>query len=50
MIASLEESADAFNGLVAFHPIGRRGKPEDVAELLIRLSSNRASFVTGAYY
>ena len=37
-------------GLVALHPIGRLGRAEEVAELVIWLSSERASFVTGAYY
>ena len=50
MIAALEENSDALNGLVALHPIGRLGRPEEVAELVIWLSSNRAAFVTGAYY
>ncbi len=30
------------------HPIGRIGKPEEVAELIVWLCSDRASFVTGA--
>lgn len=50
MIAALEDNPEAFNGLVALHPIGHLGRPEEVAELVIWLSSNRASFVTGAYY
>jgi NAD(P)-dependent dehydrogenase (short-subunit alcohol dehydrogenase family) len=50
MIATLEENPDALNMLVALHPIGRLGKPDEVAELVIWLSSDRASFVTGAYY
>jgi NAD(P)-dependent dehydrogenase (short-subunit alcohol dehydrogenase family) len=29
------------------HPIGRIGKPEEVAELIVWLCSSRASFVTG---
>jgi NAD(P)-dependent dehydrogenase (short-subunit alcohol dehydrogenase family) len=50
MIASLEQNTEALNMLVGLHPIGRLGLPEEVAELVIWLSSNRASFVTGAYY
>ena len=50
MIAGLENDVEALNGLIALHPIGRLGRPEEVAELVIWLSSKRASFVTGAYY
>lgn len=32
------------------HPVGRKGQPKEVAELVIWLSSDKASFVTGAYY
>lgn len=38
------------NGLISLHPIGRLGKPEEVAELVLWLSSSKASFVTGSYY
>jgi NAD(P)-dependent dehydrogenase (short-subunit alcohol dehydrogenase family) len=41
---------DARNALVALHPVGRLGRSEEVAELVAWLSSDRASFVTGAYY
>lgn len=37
-------------GLSDLHPIGRLGRPEEVAELVIWLSSDKASFVTGSYY
>ena len=50
MIAPLEENPEGLNMLVSFHPIGRLGNPEEVAELVIWLSSKSASFVTGAYY
>lgn len=34
--------------LMKFHPIGRIGKPEDIAELVLFLAGPRASFITGA--
>lgn len=42
--------AEALAALVALHPIGRLGRSEEVAELVTWLSSDRASFVAGAYY
>ena len=36
--------------LVGLHPIGRLGQPEEVAELVLWLSSAKASFVTGNYF
>jgi len=50
MIAAVENDPDMNRMLVSRHPIGRLGKPEEVAELVMWLSSDKASFVTGAYY
>lgn len=36
--------------LVSMHPIGRFGKSEEVAEIILWLGSDKASFATGAYY
>ena len=43
-------SPDVKQQLVDMHPIGRLGKAEEVAELIMWLSSDKASFITGAYY
>ncbi len=50
LISALESNPEAYNNLVALHPLGRLGKPEEVAELVVWLSSNRASYITGSYY
>lgn len=36
--------------LISLHPIGRLGLPEEVAELVLFLSSDKASFITGSYF
>jgi len=41
---------DMMKGLAGMHPIGRLGESEEVAELVLWLSSSKASFVTGSYY
>lgn len=50
MIAALEEDPESLDMLIGLHPMGRLGRPEEVAELVIWLSSDKASFITGAYY
>lgn len=43
-------SGDMKNALIAKHPMGRLGKAEEVAELVLFLSSEKSSFMTGGYY
>jgi NAD(P)-dependent dehydrogenase (short-subunit alcohol dehydrogenase family) len=50
MTSNLQKDAAANAMLIAAHAIGRLGRPEEVAELVVWLSSDRASFVTGSYY
>ena len=50
MIQKFERDPAVNATLIAAHPIGRVGQPEEVAELIAWLSSDRASFITGAYY
>jgi len=38
------------DGLVKQHPIGRLGESQEIAELVLWLASDKASFVTATYY
>lgn len=44
LIAGMEDA------VLPLHPIGRLGLPEEVADLVLFLSSSRSAFITGAYY
>lgn len=50
LISNLEEDQQIRDYLVSLHPMGRLGESEEVAELVVWLSSDKASFVNGAYY
>src|SRR5581483_6756374 len=45
--AEVHTTLQAFN---AFHPIGRIGTPADVADVVVYLLSDRASWITGAVW
>jgi NAD(P)-dependent dehydrogenase (short-subunit alcohol dehydrogenase family) len=48
--AAKESYSEIFDHLQSLHPIGRFGKPNEIAELITFLASEAASFCTGGVY
>ncbi|BDS06991.1 oxidoreductase [Oceaniferula spumae] len=45
-----DERAEMFSKLSEYQPIGRMGKPSEIAELIAFLTSDKAGFITGSAY
>ncbi len=50
MVRNLEENPAVKTALIAAHALGRLGRAEEVAEMIVWLASDRASFATGGFY
>jgi NAD(P)-dependent dehydrogenase (short-subunit alcohol dehydrogenase family) len=44
---SPEQARDVLESVNGFHPLGRRGQPEDVVEAILFYASDAARWITG---
>ncbi|HLP27616.1 MAG TPA: SDR family NAD(P)-dependent oxidoreductase [Candidatus Didemnitutus sp.] len=50
LIAGIIEDPTQRDYLTSLHPMGRLGRPEEVADLICFLTSEKATFITGSYF
>jgi NAD(P)-dependent dehydrogenase (short-subunit alcohol dehydrogenase family) len=50
VMAQVEDGKALYDGWVSVHPIGRLGKPEEVAAMALYLASDESAFTTGAEF
>lgn len=50
VMAQVEDGRALYDGWVASHPIGRLGKPEEIAAMALYLASDESTFTTGAEF
>ncbi|MDN3546966.1 SDR family NAD(P)-dependent oxidoreductase [Mucilaginibacter aquaedulcis] len=48
LIGSAQGVIDAYHGLNSIHPLGRNGQPQEIADAILFLLSDNASWITGA--
>jgi NAD(P)-dependent dehydrogenase (short-subunit alcohol dehydrogenase family) len=50
VMAQVEDGQALYNSWVATHPVGRLGKPEEIAAIAVYLASDESAFSTGAEF